>query len=86
MSEQPKGWEGRVAFITGAVTGIGLGVAQAFADAGMRLALGYRNEDDRAGDEGHAPFPGSLAHSFYLSPKQSRPLGLHTNVSGRVDQ
>ncbi|MGC1271215.1 MAG: SDR family oxidoreductase [Croceibacterium sp.] len=37
-----------MAFITGAVTGIGLGVAQAFADAGMRLALSYRNEDDRA--------------------------------------
>ena len=48
MSEQPSGWEGRVAFITGAVTGIGLGVAQAFADAGMKLALSYRNEDDRA--------------------------------------
>ena len=46
MSERP--WEGRVAFITGAVTGIGLGVAQAFADAGMRLALSYRNEEDRA--------------------------------------
>lgn len=41
-------WTGRVAFITGAVTGIGLGVAQAFADAGMKLALSYRNEDDRA--------------------------------------
>ena len=47
-SEQPQGWEGRVAFITGAATGIGLGVAQAFADAGMRLALSFRNEDDRA--------------------------------------
>lgn len=46
MSERP--WEGRVAFITGAATGIGLGVAQAFADAGMELALSYRNEDDRA--------------------------------------
>ncbi len=46
MSKRP--WEGRVAFVTGAVTGIGLGVAQAFADAGMRLALSYRNEDDRA--------------------------------------
>ncbi|MFC3097171.1 SDR family NAD(P)-dependent oxidoreductase [Alteraurantiacibacter palmitatis] len=41
-------WAGRVAFVTGAVTGIGLGVAQAFADAGMQLALSYRNEDDRA--------------------------------------
>ena len=48
MSKQPDGWQGRVAFITGAATGIGLGVAQAFADAGMRLALSYRNEDDRA--------------------------------------
>jgi NAD(P)-dependent dehydrogenase (short-subunit alcohol dehydrogenase family) len=37
-----------VAFVTGAVTGIGLGVAQAFADAGMKLALSYRNEDDKA--------------------------------------
>lgn len=45
-SERP--WAGRVAFVTGAVTGIGLGVAQAFADNGMKLALSYRNEDDRA--------------------------------------
>ena len=48
MSDADRPWEGRVAFITGAVTGIGLGVAQAFADAGMRLALSYRNEDDKA--------------------------------------
>lgn len=46
MSES-KEWEGRVAFVTGAVTGIGLGVARAFADAGMKLALSYRNEGDR---------------------------------------
>jgi NAD(P)-dependent dehydrogenase (short-subunit alcohol dehydrogenase family) len=44
-------WKGRVAFITGAVTGIGLGVAQAFADNGFRLALSYRNEDDKAATE-----------------------------------
>ena len=48
MSDQQRPWEGRVAFITGAVTGIGLGVAQAFADNGFRLALSYRNEDDKA--------------------------------------
>lgn len=48
MTDQNRPWEGRVAFVTGAVTGIGLGVAQAFADAGMKLALSYRNEDDRA--------------------------------------
>ena len=40
-------WQGRVAFITGAVSGLGLGVAQAFADAGLRLALSYRKEADR---------------------------------------
>jgi len=51
MSEQDRPWQGRVAFITGAVTGIGLGVAQAFADAGMRLALSYRNEGDKAATE-----------------------------------
>lgn len=48
MNESERPWAGRVAFVTGAVTGIGLGVAQAFADNGMKLALSYRNEDDRA--------------------------------------
>ena len=37
-------WAGKVAFITGAGTGIGFGIARAFSDAGMRLALSYRNE------------------------------------------
>lgn len=41
-------WQGRVAFVTGGVSGLGLGIAQAFSDAGMRLALSYRNEDYRA--------------------------------------
>jgi NAD(P)-dependent dehydrogenase (short-subunit alcohol dehydrogenase family) len=48
MEQNERPWAGRVAFVTGAVTGIGLGVAQAFADNGMKLALSYRNEDDRA--------------------------------------
>ena len=41
-------WQGRVAFISGGVSGLGLGIAQAFSNAGMRLALSYRNEDYRA--------------------------------------
>lgn len=40
-------WNGKVAFITGAGTGIGFGVARAFSNAGMRLALSYRNEGQR---------------------------------------
>jgi NAD(P)-dependent dehydrogenase (short-subunit alcohol dehydrogenase family) len=37
-------WQGKTAFITGGVSGLGLGIAQAFAEAGMRLILSYRNE------------------------------------------
>ena len=39
-----RDWAGRVAFVTGGVSGIGFGIARAFSDAGMRLALSYRNE------------------------------------------
>jgi NAD(P)-dependent dehydrogenase (short-subunit alcohol dehydrogenase family) len=33
-----------VAFITGGSSGIGLGIARAFADAGMRVVVGYQTE------------------------------------------
>ena len=38
---------GKVAFVTGGVSGIGLGIAGALARAGGRVALGYRNEAHR---------------------------------------
>jgi NAD(P)-dependent dehydrogenase (short-subunit alcohol dehydrogenase family) len=66
-------WQGRVAFITGAVTGIGLGVAQAFADAGMRLALSYRNEDDRR-----------LAAQWFAEKGHEEPLFLKLDVTDRA--
>ena len=34
--------EGKVAFITGGDSGIGLGIARAFADAGMKIVITYR--------------------------------------------
>jgi NAD(P)-dependent dehydrogenase (short-subunit alcohol dehydrogenase family) len=37
-------WQGKTAFITGGVSGIGFGIARAFSDAGMDLILAYRNE------------------------------------------
>jgi NAD(P)-dependent dehydrogenase (short-subunit alcohol dehydrogenase family) len=37
--------EGKVAFITGGSSGIGLGVACAFADAGMKVVITYRTEE-----------------------------------------
>lgn len=73
MSEQPTEWKGRVAFITGAVTGIGLGVAQAFADAGMKLALSYRNEDDRA-----------AAAKWFAAKGHDQPLFLKLDVTDRA--
>jgi NAD(P)-dependent dehydrogenase (short-subunit alcohol dehydrogenase family) len=36
--------EGKVAFITGGSSGIGLGIARAFTDAGMKVAIGYRTK------------------------------------------
>ncbi len=41
-------WTEKVALVTGGVSGIGFGVARAFAAAGMRLALTYRDEAHRA--------------------------------------
>lgn len=40
-----KELEGKVAFITGGSSGIGLGIARAFADAGMKIAIGYRTKE-----------------------------------------
>jgi NAD(P)-dependent dehydrogenase (short-subunit alcohol dehydrogenase family) len=37
--------KGKVAFITGGSSGIGLGIAHALLDAGMRVAIGSRNPD-----------------------------------------
>jgi NAD(P)-dependent dehydrogenase (short-subunit alcohol dehydrogenase family) len=41
-------WQGKTAFITGGVSGIGFGIARAFSNAGMDLILAYRNESYRA--------------------------------------
>ncbi len=40
-------WSRKTAFITGAGTGLGFGIARAFSNVGMQLALSYRNEDQR---------------------------------------
>ena len=39
-----KELEGKVAFITGASSGIGLGISKALSDAGAAIVLGYRQE------------------------------------------
>lgn len=66
-------WAGRVAFITGAVSGLGLGVAQAFADAGMKLALSYRKEADRA-----------AAAAWFAANGHPEPLFVELDVQDRA--
>ncbi|MEI6641801.1 MAG: SDR family oxidoreductase [Novosphingobium sp.] len=64
---------GQVAFITGGVTGIGLGVAQAFSDAGLRLALSYRNEEHRTETE-----------AWFAAKGREAPLFIKLDVTDRA--
>jgi len=47
VSQPPplKDVKGKVAYITAASDGIGLGIARAASNAGMKVVIGYRNED-----------------------------------------
>jgi len=55
---------GRVAFITGGASGIGLGIARACAEAGMRVALADVRRDHL--DEAGALFADGVAHPIEL--------------------
>ncbi len=47
VSQPPplKDLKGKVAYVTAASDGIGLGIARAASNAGMKVVIGYRNED-----------------------------------------
>ncbi|MBV9882609.1 MAG: SDR family NAD(P)-dependent oxidoreductase [Sphingomonadaceae bacterium] len=47
MSRPLDSFAGKTALVTGAVSGLGFGIAKALAGEGVRLALGYRDEGDR---------------------------------------
>jgi NAD(P)-dependent dehydrogenase (short-subunit alcohol dehydrogenase family) len=47
--------KGKTAFVTGGSSGIGLGIARALSDAGMKVAFSYKNEQHR--DAALASFP-----------------------------
>lgn len=72
MGEETKDWAGRVAFISGGVSGLGFGIARAFALAGMRLALSWRNEDYR-----------SKAAAWFAQNGLEEPLWVRLDVTDR---
>lgn len=73
MSDQSEQWNGRVAFISGGVSGLGFGIARAFALAGMRLALSWRNEDYR-----------SKAADWFAQNALEEPLWVRLDVTDRA--
>lgn len=62
---QPRLLEGKTAFITGGSSGIGLRIAERFAEHGARVMLAARNQDKldsaRAGIEGRGGVVGTVA-------------------------
>ena len=67
------GWHDKVAFVTGGVSGIGFGIARAFSNAGMRLALSYRDERHR--DE---------AARWFADQGREAPLFVRLDVTDRT--
>jgi NAD(P)-dependent dehydrogenase (short-subunit alcohol dehydrogenase family) len=66
-------WNGKAAFITGGVSGLGFGIARAFHEAGMRLALSYR--DEKARDE---------AAKWFADRGAEAPLFVKLDVASRA--
>lgn len=65
-------WHDKVAFVSAGVSGIGFGIARAFARQGLRLALSYRNEDHRA-----------AAAAWFRDNALEQPLWMPLDVSDR---
>jgi NAD(P)-dependent dehydrogenase (short-subunit alcohol dehydrogenase family) len=66
-------FRGKTAFITGGVSGIGFGIAQAFAAAGIKLILSYRNEAYRA-----------IAENWFAQQGYAAPQYVKLDVTDRV--
>ena len=65
--------QGKVAFITAGVSGLGLGIAKALAQAGVRLALSYRNSAHR-----------DAAAEWFAATEHEAPLMLQLDVRDRA--
>jgi NAD(P)-dependent dehydrogenase (short-subunit alcohol dehydrogenase family) len=76
--------DGKVAFITGGVSGIGLGIAKAFCSAGMKVAITYRRQEhlDAALDDlrGH----GNAVHGIRLDVTDRQAVRAAADETERV--
>jgi len=59
-----KDVEGKVAFITGGNSGIGLGIARAFTDAGMKVVITYRTRSNLDEAMKHLESAGNRVHAI----------------------
>ena len=73
MSKPLGDLAGKTALVTGAVSGLGLGIARALAAGGVRLALGYRSETDR-----------DAAARWFREAGHAEPLFLLLDVADRA--
>lgn len=75
----------KVAFITGGVSGIGLGIAKAFAAAGMKVVVTYRRQDHL--DEAMAYFsahPDQAVHAIRLDVTDREAMAHAADETERV--
>jgi NAD(P)-dependent dehydrogenase (short-subunit alcohol dehydrogenase family) len=72
MSRALDSFAGKAGLVTGAVSGLGFGIAKALAAKGVRLALGYRSETDR-----------EEAARWFRDNGHCEPLFIHLDVSDR---
>lgn len=73
MSKPLDTFAGKTALVTGAVSGLGFGIAQALAAEGVKLALGYRSETDR-----------EAAARWFRDNGQAAPLFVPLDVADRA--
>jgi len=80
-----RDFNGKVAFITGGVSGIGLGIAKAFRSAGMKVAITYRRQEhlDMALEELRSQ-EGSTVHALRLDVTDRRAVKAAAEETERV--
>lgn len=78
----------KVAFITGGSSGIGLGIARAFADAGMKVIITYRTREHLNDAMKYLSSAGSRVHAISVDvtdrPGMEKAAEESTKVFGRV--